>query len=92
MIWLTLWSTAKPTMVPRHWCIRWKAGSEVEDYWTISWEYVSDDVDERSGKLSCRFHWVRGHVYDKYVCAGLYETCLDVGVDGLAMVPKGVTR
>jgi DNA topoisomerase III len=56
-----------------------------ETFWGINCSYECNDPDERSGKLTCHFSWNRGHIYDRYVCTVLYDSCLENGGNAIVM-------
>ena len=56
------------------------------DFWSITCEYESVDLDERNGKLFCSFHWDRTRLFDRLACLILFESC--VNSDGMAHVTR----
>jgi DNA topoisomerase-3 len=50
-----------------------------EDFWTISCDLETPDMDERGGVLRTSFHWDRSRLYDRLACLILFEMCVDIG-------------
>ena len=55
-----------------------------EHFWYLTCDVEFDNPDKPGSKLSCSFHWDRSRLYDRLVCAVIYDSCIEDG--GVATV------